>query len=244
MDFTAWEPRYRAILEEFHFSPEAERASRDWLVRALGPGGGYAGLQAGEGDLSRILRGAQVLIVGRGAGSLPLPLFAHPTLTGPWVTIACDGATSACLARGSVPDLIVSDLDGYLPDEIEANRRGSLLLVHAHGDNLELLQDWLPLFPGPVLGSCSDAPLPPLLNVGGFADGDRALHLAEAYGARRALLAGFRERPGRSGEGAQGDLRRRKLLRSQALLRELQARGRLSVEFLDGAVRQETPVYQ
>jgi len=90
-----------------------------------------------------------------------------------------------------VPDVIATDLDGPVPSEVTANGRGSLVVVHAHGDNRDLLEEWVPQFPGELVGSWAGPPQDGLLDDGGFTDGDRAAFLAEAAGAVRVLLWGF-----------------------------------------------------
>ncbi|MFY9716407.1 MAG: 6-hydroxymethylpterin diphosphokinase MptE-like protein, partial [Thermoplasmata archaeon] len=105
--------------------------------------------------------------------------------------VAADGATAPCLSAGLVPAVVVTDLDGPVPSEISAGGRGSLVLVHAHGDNVPALERWVPEFPGELAGSWAGPPRPELIDVGGFTDGDRAAYLAEALGARRILLWGF-----------------------------------------------------
>jgi len=107
--------------------------------------------------------------------------------------IAADGATSALLEHGRTPDIITSDLDGYLPDLIKANKYGSILIVHAHGDNHQVIKQTLHRFPGPIIGTTQTDPSPfsHLSNVGGFTDGDRAVYLADHYQARRISIIGF-----------------------------------------------------
>ena len=143
-----------------------------------------------EGNPTQWLRGRlagkTVLVVGAGSRDLPLPL-PKPS----WASIAADGATSYCLERGFVPDLIVTDLDGCIEDEVEANANGSAVLVHAHGDNEPALTTWVPRFHGKVLGSVAAAPRGNLVNYGGFTDGDRAIFLAEEMRAREVILSRF-----------------------------------------------------
>lgn len=227
MRFSEWEHRYREIIERFGFSPSREEVSADWLARALSPQGSYPGRRAGRSDLRDLLDGRDIFVIGRGRGGFPQTL--REGRRGGQVVVACDGATTPCLARGLVPDLVVTDLDGRLPDEVRANRLGSLLMVHAHGDNLPVLRKWLDRFPGPVVGSCSARPRGPLLNFGGFTDGDRAVLLAESLGARSATLVRFDLAHPAEGSGPAGRLKREKLRVAEEILREVQARGRLPV---------------
>jgi 2-amino-4-hydroxy-6-hydroxymethyldihydropteridine diphosphokinase len=111
---------------------------------------------------------------------------------------AADGATSAALLAGRTPTAIVTDLDGRVEDQVKAAHRGALVFVHAHGDNRPAIERWLAEFPPrQVAGTCQVEPVPPLLNPGGFTDGDRAVFLALALGAGEVRLYGFDyERPG------------------------------------------------
>lgn len=172
--------------------------------------------------LFELLRGREVVVVGTGPGSIPLDLLRGEGV----VLVAADGATTTCLQAGVRPDIIVTDLDGYVPDEIEANRLGALLLIHAHGDNMPALRRWVPKFPGRVCGSTAGAPRSGLVNFGGFTDGDRALYLAEAAGATRATLACFDLEHVRSGEGAE---KLKKLHIAARLIDAVAARGALGV---------------
>jgi uncharacterized Rossmann fold enzyme len=107
------------------------------------------------------------------------------------VVVAADGATRACLDAALVPGMIVTDLDGPVAAEVAASSRGCVVVVHAHGDNVEALREWVPQFSGEVHGTWAGPPTPALWDLGGFTDGDRAAYLAEAAGARRVLLWGF-----------------------------------------------------
>jgi uncharacterized Rossmann fold enzyme len=224
MRFAQWEPCYRSIVTRFGFSVAREEASADWLARALSAKGSYGGRRAGVPQLRALLAGRDAVVLGRAKG--PLPSF-------PWrdrrVVVACDGATSACLAQGLVPDLVVTDLDGRLSDEVRANRLGSLLVIQAHGDNLPTLRHWLGRFPGPVVGSCSARPRGPLVNFGGFTDGDRAVLLAEALGARSATLVRFDFDHPAEGPGPAGRVKREKLEVARQILAEVQTRGKLNL---------------
>ena len=137
------------------------------------------------------VRSHDVVVVGLAPGAGPPPIWRLPASSDGPVLIAADGATAPCLEAGLVPAVIVTDLDGPVPSEITANLRGSLVVVHAHGDNVAELERWVPEFPGELAGSWAGPPRPALIDVGGFTDGDRAAYLAEELGARRILLWGF-----------------------------------------------------
>jgi len=106
------------------------------------------------------------------------------------ILIAADGATTAVLEESIVPDIIVTDLDGKLEDLMLANDLGSVFVLHAHGNNLNQILDCTDKL-HKVLGTSQSKPFSNLYNFGGFTDGDRAVFLAVALGARKIVLAGM-----------------------------------------------------
>lgn len=110
------------------------------------------------------------------------------------VVVAADGAVSWLRQGGLLPQLVVTDLDGDPDDLAWAARQGAAMVVHAHGDNRDAIRNLAPrlapLLYGTYQGPPDDA-LAPMQNVGGFTDGDRALVLCEALGARAVTLVGF-----------------------------------------------------
>ncbi|WP_297418802.1 6-hydroxymethylpterin diphosphokinase MptE-like protein [Thermococcus sp.] len=182
MKWEEWEPFYRRIVREMGYSVEKDRKAAQILRALLFEGDEY--LTADE--LSSIV-GRKAYVFGAGP-SLENALrkfdFSDGTL------IAADGATSALLDVGMTPDIIVTDLDGRIPDLRLANDRGSFMVVHAHGDNIDRLTSYVPFF-SRILGTCQTEPLDIVYNFGGFTDGDRAVFLAEALGAGEITLVGF-----------------------------------------------------
>jgi len=104
---------------------------------------------------------------------------------------AADAASGVIWRSGIRPDAVFTDLDGATDDYIEMNSKGTIMVIHAHGDNIPLLLHWVPLFPGPVVGTTQARPSLPLHNFGGFSDGDRAAFAAQSLGAERILFVGF-----------------------------------------------------
>jgi uncharacterized Rossmann fold enzyme len=119
--------------------------------------------------------------------------------------VTADGATSLLMDMGLLPELVVTDLDGVVADQVKANAEGAVVFVHAHGDNREALERWVPEFRGSVVGTCQCEPVDAVFNFGGFTDGDRAACIIAELGVKRILLAGFdlerpAQKPGRSAE--------------------------------------------
>jgi uncharacterized Rossmann fold enzyme len=187
VEYSEWAPRYDRIRAEFGFPFEREVAAANLLeslLPASAPGDPLARLRP-------LLEARTVVVVGLAPRTGPPPLWRLPSTSQVPALIAADGATAVCLDAGLVPTVVVTDLDGPVAAEIAANRRGSVVVIHAHGDNQAALAEWVGQFPGEVVGSWSGPPRPHLLNVGGFTDGDRAAYLADHLGAERILLWGF-----------------------------------------------------
>jgi uncharacterized Rossmann fold enzyme len=180
MDFEHWEPIYKEILRDFGWIRERDEEAARLLSGML--------LERSI-DLTLIkerINGKKVLVCGN-ASMLSSDL--DVVEWDKYVIIAADGATTALLRKGIVPDIIVTDLDGYIPDELEANRRGALMVVHAHGDNMDKLT-LVNRFKN-VTGTTQSEPFDDIYNFGGISDGDRCVFLAHSFGAKSITLAGF-----------------------------------------------------
>lgn len=177
---------WREVRAEFGYDLARDAASanllRDFLSRP--------GYKAGDVvEAARTLVGGREVWVVGAADSAASGLAKVPSDA---VIVAADGATTAVLEAGLQPVLIVTDLDGNVRHEIRAAERGSYVFAHSHGDNLPALQRWFPRFPkDQVAGTCQTPPEPPLINPGGFTDGDRACYLSQWLGATRLHLVGF-----------------------------------------------------
>jgi len=220
--YDVWAPRYARIREEFGFPLAREELAAATLESLLKPSDRAAPLER----LRRRIQGRDVVVVGLAPDVGPPPVWRLPSSYQRPALIAADGAAERCLEGGLVPDIIVTDLDGPVPSEVTANQRGSLVLVHAHGDNVPALERWVPEFPGELAGSWAGAPRSALIDVGGFTDGDRAAYLAEELGANRILLWGFDFRT--VGDVGEPDRSRKlaKLSWAQRLLEQLSEEGR------------------
>jgi uncharacterized Rossmann fold enzyme len=177
MQFSEWEPHYQEILEYFGI----DRAGDEEAARLL------ASLLACDNILSlaSLTDGNDVTV----CGNAPCLKDELGTITG--IVFAADAAAEVLDTHGIRPDAIFTDLDGATDSFIEMNRGGTLVVIHAHGDNMPLLRHWVPRFPGKVVGTTQAAPLPHIYNFGGFTDGDRAVFTADELGASRITLVGF-----------------------------------------------------
>lgn len=176
MNFKEWAPFYREIIDDFGFSEEADIESARLLNELLPE-------NPPVDRLRDLISGKTVNVFGAGPSLEKLEEFPEGT------SIAADGATSFFIERGVFPDIIVTDLDGNLEDLILANKKGSLVVIHAHGDNSSALK-YVKEFSAPI-GTTQAEAFGRLYNFGGFTDGDRAVFLARHFGACEIRLFGM-----------------------------------------------------
>ena len=177
MRFADWEPHYTAILEYFGFEREADEAA----ARLLGD----LADRDDVGLLEALIRGRAVTV----CGNAPCLLEELDRIEG--TVLAADAAAEVLVDHGIRPDAVFTDLDGATDAFIDLSRQGTVMVVHAHGDNIPLLRHWVPLLPGPLVATTQAAPLPHVHNFGGFTDGDRAVFAADELGAARIRIIGF-----------------------------------------------------
>ena len=177
MNFEEWEPWYREILEFFGFSREQDEIAARHLASLLS----RDDLPA----LAALTCGNEVTV----CGNAPRLKDELPKIRG--VVFAADAAAGVLDAHGICPDAVFTDLDGATDRLPEMNESGTIVVIHAHGDNMPLLDFWVPRFNGPVVGTTQSVPLPHVHNFGGFSDGDRAVFAADELGAGHITLVGF-----------------------------------------------------
>ncbi len=175
-----WEPYYIRILAYFGFSREDDERSAE-LLSALLPRNDIALLQS-------TIIGRDCIVCGN-APSLPSDI-KNTDFTGK-VVIAADAAASVLLSRGIRPNVILSDMDGMDDDFLMINDAGTILVLHAHGDNIPQVRSWVPKVRGPIVGTTQSTPLANVYNFGGFSDGDRCVFAAHELGAGSVQLIGF-----------------------------------------------------
>jgi hypothetical protein len=181
MQFAVWEPIYRSILQDFGFSGKRDEEAAELLAGLL------FNREPPLPAVESVVRGRRVVVFGN-APSLKAELDSLQEKDAAF--LAADGATSVLLERGILPDVVVTDLDGPFPAILKANLQGCVVVVHAHGDNLDALNRYVPQLVR-VIGTVQCRPLPGLCNFGGFTDGDRCVFLARELGAASIKLVGF-----------------------------------------------------
>ena len=179
MEFELWEPFYEEILKDFGFSREKDEAVALELDKLLG------GNRVPDSSLRKIIRGKEVTVAGNG------PNVAEEIGEARGVLLTADEATSVALEKGLLPAILVTDLDGNVTDQLKANAEGAIAVIHGHGDNGPAVRQWAPRFSGATVATTQSRPFGGLRNFGGFTDGDRAVFLADQFGAERIHLVGF-----------------------------------------------------
>jgi uncharacterized Rossmann fold enzyme len=177
MEFKDWEPHYCEILSYFGFDRAGdEEAAR--LLASLMPRDNLLSLAALTCDNPVTI-----------CGNAPCLKDELGKING--VIFAADAASDVLDSHGVRPDAVFTDLDGASERLLELNKEGTIVVVHAHGDNIALLKHWVPLFKGPLVATTQGTPLAHVHNFGGFSDGDRAVFVADELGAEQITIIGF-----------------------------------------------------
>jgi len=177
MIFRDWEPLYLEILDYFSFSREEDEEAARLLASLVMTDS----LPALEG----LIRGRTVTV----CGNAPCLKAQLDQVEG--TIIAADAAAEVLYAHGIRPDAVFTDLDGATDCFLSMNEEGTVMVVHAHGDNRPLLSLWVPRFRGPVVATTQGTPLATVHNFGGFSDGDRAVFASDEFGAASVRILGF-----------------------------------------------------
>lgn len=188
MNMDIWFSWYNVILNEFDFSREDDEKSAEILNSLLD--------EHNSSCIAEINIKDKVIVFGAGPSLKrninelkELDILEELNLN-KFTLIAADGATTALLEENIIPDIIVTDLDGKMDDIIEANNEGAILVVHAHGNNIDKIEKYVPNLKR-VLGTTQSVSLENVYNFGGFTDGDRCIFLAIELGAKFIVLAGM-----------------------------------------------------
>lgn len=184
MKFVDWFPYYQGIRAEFGYSSEKDQEAARMLSdmakkKAVDPR-----------ILERKIKGKNVIVIGAGSGLEDERATKYIKKNKGFVTIAADGAVQFLLENKIKPDIVVTDLDGDPASLQKAEKSGATMVVHAHGDNTDLLKKMVPKFKK-IIATTQVMPLDNVYNFGGFTDGDRCVFLADEFGAKKIVLLGM-----------------------------------------------------
>ena len=206
-----WKKRYSEILKEFNYDEKKDRESALLLDTILEESNV-------DKKIINLIKGKTVLVIGSGPSlqqAIP-KLKNHKKV----VKIAADSSIELLVENKIIPDIVVTDLDG---DEIilkKIAKTKTIFVVHAHGDNIEKIE-FAKKFKN-CIGTTQSIPFNKIQNFGGFTDGDRAVFLANYFGAKKIILVGmdFGERIGKFSKTKKIDrkIKLKKLKRGESLL--------------------------
>ena len=187
MIYQDWKPFYEKIINDLKINFESDKDA-GYLLNTLMINKKIPSIK----KLEKIIENKEIIVFGAG-NSLVKSILKYKKLLENKVKISADGATSALLKHNIIPDIIVTDLDGRISDILHANNKGAIVIIHAHGDNIEKIKKHVKNFKGKIFGTTQIDPtnFKKLYNFGGFTDGDRAIFLANHFKAKKIFLIGF-----------------------------------------------------
>lgn len=188
MMISGWKAKYSEILREFRYSEGKDIESANYLDSILRESNNYE-------RISEKIRGQNVIVIGAGPSLHRCIPKLREMKRG--VKIVADSALKPLLENKIIPDIVVTDLDGDRKSLERIGKTECILVVHAHGDNIQKL-DMVKKFKNCV-GTTQSRPHKKIKNFGGFTDGDRCVFLADHFCAEKIILVGmdFGERIGR-----------------------------------------------
>ena len=184
MQFSEWEPVYLEILSDMNMDRSSDEASAR-LLKMLTLNSDMI-----SEETLHTLMGTDVIVVGGNASKEDV-LSLKDGLAESRTIISAGAATDILVANDMIPDIAVTDLDGDTDLQKKASACGCVMIIHAHGDNADLLTEHVRDIKGRIMITTQSRPDMALCNFGGFTDGDRAVCTARQFGAKRITLIGF-----------------------------------------------------
>jgi uncharacterized Rossmann fold enzyme len=216
MEFDQWEPVYRDILRDFGFERSADERARDVL----------AGLTIPFEESRLDLSGQRVAV----AGASPCLADETDRAAAADAVVAASTAADTLADAGVAVDVMVTDLDKNPETARDLTHAGVPVAVHAHGDNIPAVETWVPRFAAEwVIPTTQAAPVGPVVNYGGFTDGDRAAFLADHFGAAELVFVGWD-----FDDPSVDSMKAKKLVWAERLLRLLETHRGERFSVLDG----------
>lgn len=181
-----WWPWYKRIITLFKYHIDEDQKAADILSNLISQNVIH------PSSMKKFITHKPVLVFGAGPSlEQNLHQLGKEGLLNKFSTISADGATTALLKIAALtPQIIITDLDGNTKDLIQANRLGSIMVIHGHGDNITQLKKYISQFRN-IIGTTQVKPMPNVYNFGGFTDGDRAVFIAPSMKPRMLVLAGM-----------------------------------------------------
>lgn len=166
---------YPKIVEDLKLDPEKDRyAAR--LIYELGRE------KLLSKDVLKIVEGKDVVVIG---GAVKLEELR--CTEGFFITA---GKSILKVMDFLIPKIHVTDMEEGPEVLSKLEDLGTILVLHAHGDNLDLIREIVPNLKS-FVASTQVEPFDKVYNFLGFTDGDRAAMIAKIFGARSIRLIGF-----------------------------------------------------
>ena len=180
MTILGWTTRYNEIVNDFGYSKKNDVQSSRLLDSLLSK-------KTRTAELKKLIENESIFIIGAGPSLLScIPILKkYNKIT----KIVADGATKALIENNLKANIVVTDLDGDIPVLKRVGKTNTIMVVHAHGDNLEKL--YIAKNFKKCIGTTQAKPFGKIHNFGGFTDGDRCVFLANHFKARKIILFGM-----------------------------------------------------
>jgi 2-amino-4-hydroxy-6-hydroxymethyldihydropteridine diphosphokinase len=182
--FIDWFPYYQDVRQQFGYSTEKDQQAAEILSNMI------KRKALDIRVLQRKINGKQVMVIGAGPSLEKNVGYLKQSEYRRYVKLVANGAVQALIENKIKPDIVVTDLDGNLPFLRKAEKLGAIIVVHAHGDNIDLLKKVIPKLHR-LIGTTQVMPTENVYNFGGFTDGDRCVFLAEEFKAQQIVLLGM-----------------------------------------------------
>ncbi len=210
LEFQKWNEQYKTILDIFNYDPLKDQKSCQILSSRLG--------RPPELAILDKFRGRECVVIGNAPGmqeavdSLPEGF-----------TIVAGSAIKGYHSRRGIPDILVTDLDHDRELTEICMNSGSIVFIHAHGDNIDLISSF-PINPEKnVIGTCQCRPETNTFNFGGFTDGDRGVFVADYLNSPKISLVGFDFNDVREGSIEKRNTKKKKLKVAENLIDNLKS---------------------
>lgn len=172
-----WESYYRSICSDLDIDPQTDYDSAFFLNSLIEKRKPFP-------EQESLSDSVYIIGNGPGLGSLLKDMNFDGTV------FVADSAIEKYLRIKGCPDYIFTDLDGPLDLIKKCSDENVRLVVHAHGDNGKMIENYVPSL-RVHMGTTQNRPVGVLRNFGGFTDGDRAAFFAHYFGAPDIILVGF-----------------------------------------------------
>ena len=182
--FRSYYPRIRDSLK---YAQARDEESRDLLSDLLAA----KGISPLEKQMQAIQR-KTIAIFGAGPSlDSDLEGLVHFVKRAIPIIVAADGAADVLNEAGMNPSIIVSDLDSCSQESLEICSQEGLVLVHAHGDNISLIEKIVPKLGSKLYGTTQVSSVSLVTNFGGLTDGDRACFVMSYFEPSSIIIAGM-----------------------------------------------------